>query len=265
MATVIHAKHYESGQTYAWRCPKRMKAKPDSWALVKTRFGEKVVLITEVLEMDDEQAASLKKVVAVSKDRDKLHPRPNYTREFWLRKQEAALWKEHGLDISPYLDRGFSLEQLVELRKGLMIGIDASKYADPALRPSEMEKRRWALVCPLATYMGYLPTGLNHEQKAEIYRGIDSRVDVKQYADPKYGHRTMRLLRECLEAGQDISKIKNMSKKEIRAYLQAHQKKVEKTASEERRKKMEPSSAPGASDIPEPGSDSGNSTAKTGA
>ena len=215
--------------------------------------------------MDDEQAASLRRVLAVSQNRDLLHPRPNYAKEFWLRKQEAALWKEHGLDISPYLDRGFSLEQLVEIRKGLMIGMDASKYADPALRPSEMQRRRWALVCPLATYMGYLPAGLNREQKAEIYRGIDSRIDVKQYADPKYGHRTMRLLRECLEAGEDISQLKKLPKKEMQAYMQARQKKVEKAASEERRKKMETRSVPVASDVPEPGSDSGNGSEKTGA
>ena len=102
MATIIRAKHHESGQTYAWRCPKWLNAKPDNWALVKTRFGEKVVHITEVSEMDDEQAASLRRVLAVSQNRDQLHPRPNYAKEFWLRKQEAALWKEHGLDISPY-------------------------------------------------------------------------------------------------------------------------------------------------------------------
>ena len=47
--------------------------------------------------------------------------------------------------------------------------------------------------------------------------------------------------------------------------MQARQKKVEKVASEERRKKMEARSVPGASDTPEPGSDSGNGSEKTGA
>ena len=75
----------------------------------------------------------------------------------------------------------------------------------------------------------------------------------------------MRLLRECLEAGEDISQLKKLPKKEIRAYMQARQKKVEKVASEERRKKMEARSVPGASDTPEPGSDSGNGSEKTGA
>ena len=126
------------------------------------------------------------------------------------------------MDISPYWDKGYSIPQLDEIRKGLLIGVDVAQYADPSILPSKMRKKRWALIRPLAKFMGYLPDGLSKEQAKEILLGIESRVDVTQYADPALSSKIMRLCRQCLEAGVDAAQLKGKTRKELSTCLRAH-------------------------------------------
>lgn len=161
-------------------------------------------------------------------------------------EKEKKRWAADGLDIAPYWDKGYFIPQLDEIRKGLLIGVDVSQYADPSILPGKMKKKRWAMIRPLAKIVGYLPEGLSKEQTKEILLGIESRIDVAQYADPALGHNVMRLLRQCLEAGLDAAELKGKTRKELSACLRAQTKdKVETDAKAETREraiKAEPSS-----------------------
>lgn len=77
------------------------------------------------------------------------------------------------------------------------------------------------MIRPLAKFMGYMPDGLSKEQAKEILLGIESRVDVKQYADPSLSWKMMRLLRRCMEAGLDGAELKGKTRKELAACLRA--------------------------------------------
>lgn len=96
----------------------------------------------------------------------------------------------------------------------------ARKRRKRAARAAEKEKKRWAEY-GLAKFMGYMPDGLSKEQAKEILLGIESRVDVKQYADPSLSWKMMRLLRRCMEAGLDGAELKGKTRKELAACLRA--------------------------------------------
>ena len=146
------------------------------------------------------------------------------------------------MDITPYWNKGFTTPQLDEIRKGLLIGVDVAQYADPSILPSKMRKKRWALIRPLAKFMGYLPDGLSKEQAKEILLGIESRVDVTQYADPALSSKIMRLCRLCLEAGVDAAQLKGKTRKELSACLRAHMEAAASASATAAEIKPEPSS-----------------------
>lgn len=146
------------------------------------------------------------------------------------------------MDITPYWNKGFTTPQLDEIRKGLLIGVDVAQYADPSILPSKMRKKRWALIRPLAKFMGYLPDGLSKEQAKEILLGIESRVDVTQYADPALSSKIMRLCRLCLEAGVDAAQLKGKTRKELSACLRAHMEAAASASATVTEIKPEPSS-----------------------
>ena len=146
------------------------------------------------------------------------------------------------MDITPYWNKGFTTPQLDEIRKGLLIGVDVAQYADPSILPSKMRKKRWALIRPLAKFMGYLPDGLSKEQAKEILLGIESRVDVTQYADPALSSKIMRLCRQCLEAGVDAAQLKGKTRKELSACLRAHMEAAASASATAAEIKPEPSS-----------------------
>lgn len=238
MAKIIYAVHRKGGKEYIWRIPENVQVREQDWAVVRTQFGIGVVQVLRLGEMDDAEAEKLESVVQAVSDRSMLptpEPRPkkkgkNSARKRRRRAARAAAvaekekkrWAESQLDISPYWDKGYSIPQLDEIRKGLLIGVDVAQYADPSILPSKMRKKRWALIRPLAKFMGYLPDGLSKEQAKEILLGIESRVDVTQYADPALSSKIMRLCRLCLEAGVDAAQLKGKTRKELSACLRAH-------------------------------------------
>lgn len=258
MAKIIYAVHRKGGKEYIWRIPENVQVREQDWAVVRTQFGIGVARVLRLGEMDDAEAEKLESVVQAVSDRSMLptpEPRPkkkgkNSARKRRRRAARAAAvvekekkrWTESQLDISPYWDKGYSIPQLDEIRKGLLIGVDVAQYADPSILPSKMRKKRWALIRPLAKFMGYLPDGLSKEQAKEILLGIESRVDVTQYADPALSSKIMRLCRQCLEAGVDAAQLKGKTRKELSACLRTH---MEAAAS---------ASATAAEIKPEPGS-----------
>ena len=238
MAKIIYAVHRKGGKEYIWRIPENVQVREQDWAVVRTQFGIGVVQVLRLGEMDDAEAEKLESVVQAVSDRSMLptpEPRPKKKRKNSARKRrrraaraaavaekEKKRWAESQLDISPYWDKGYSIPQLDEIRKGLLIGVDVAQYADPSILPSKMRKKRWALIRPLAKFMGYLPDGLSKEQAKEILLGIESRVDVTQYADPALSSKIMRLCRQCLEAGVDAAQLKGKTRKELSTCLRAH-------------------------------------------
>lgn len=232
MAKIIYAVHRKGGKEYIWRIPENVQVREQDFAVVRTQFGIGVVQVLRLGEMDDAEAEKLESVVQAVSDRAMLPvPEPrkksNSARKRRKRAARAAekekkRWAESQLDISPYWDKGYSIPQLDEIRKGLLIGVDVAQYADPSILPSKMRKKRWALIRPLAKFMGYLPDGLSKEQAKEILLGIESRVDVTQYADPALSSKIMRLCRQCLEAGVDAAQLKGKTRKELSTCLRAH-------------------------------------------
>ena len=196
MAKIIYAVHRKGGKEYIWRIPENVQVREQDWAVVRTQFGIGVARVLRLGEMDDAEAEKLESVLQAVSDRAMLpvpEPRPkkkgkNSARKRRRRAARAAAvvekekkrWTESQLDISPYWDKGYSIPQLDEIRKGLLIGVDVAQYADPSILPSKMRKKRWALIRPLAKFMGYVPDGLSKEQAKEILLGIESRVDVTQ-------------------------------------------------------------------------------------
>lgn len=242
MAKVIYAVHRKDGKEYIWRIPENVQVREHDWALVRTRYGVGVAQVLRLGEMDDAEAEKLECVLQAVADRTMLpvpEPVPKKKSGSSARKRrkraaaaaekEKKRWAADGLDIAPYWDKGYSIPQLDEIRKGLLIGVDVSQYADPSILPGKMKKKRWAMIRPLAKFMGYLPDGLSKEQVKEILLGIESRLDVAQYADPALGHNVMRLLRQCMEAGLDAAELKGKTRKELSACLRAQTKDEIKT------------------------------------
>lgn len=258
MAKIIYAVHRKGGKEYIWRIPENVQVREQDWAVVRTQFGIGVARVLRLGEMDDAEAEKLESVVQAVSDRSMLptpEPRPkkkgkNSARKRRRRAARAAAvvekekkrWTESQLDISPYWDKGYSIPQLDEIRKGLLIGVDVAQYADPSILPSKMRKKRWALISPLAKFMGYLPDGLSKEQAKEILLGIESRVDVTQYADPALSSKIMRLCRLCLEAGVDAAQLKGKTRKELSACLRAHMEAAASASATVTEIKPEPSS-----------------------
>lgn len=258
MAKIIYAVHRKGGKEYIWRIPENVQVREQDWAVVRTQFGIGVVQVLRLGEMDDAEAEKLESVLQAVSDRSMLptpEPRPkkkgkNSARKRRRRAARAAAvvekekkrWTESQLDISPYWDKGYSIPQLDEIRKGLLIGVDVAQYADPSILPSKMRKKRWALIRPLAKFMGYLPDGLSKEQAKEILLGIESRVDVTQYADPALSSKIMRLCRLCLEAGVDAAQLKGKTRKELSACLRAHMEAAASASATAAEIKPEPSS-----------------------
>lgn len=261
MARVIYGTHNAGGKEYVWRVPENVQVCKQDWAVVRTRHGIKIVQIQRVEKMDDAEAEKLESVVQAVRNytavREAVQGIPTPPAKKKARKPRkdnrkikratAAVektkrrWAESQFDLTPYWDKGFSTLQLEEIRKGLLIGLDVKKYAIPELLPGQMKKKRWALIRPLATYMGYLPDGLSKEQQREILLGIESRIDVTVYADVSIHWKKMRLLRQCMEVGMDGKKLRDKTRKEIYAILQAT-KPEPSSGSTERDEKAESSS-----------------------
>ena len=51
--------------------------------------------------------------------------------------------------------------------------------------------------------------GFGSEQMYEIFIGLESGIDVAEYADPKFNYDQMREIRHGLEEGLDVSKYAN--------------------------------------------------------
>ncbi|MFR3629935.1 MAG: hypothetical protein ACLTU3_07915 [Acutalibacteraceae bacterium] len=231
MVNVIYAAHRKGGREYIWRIPENMQVNVQDWAVVRTQYGICIVQVQRLGEVDDAEAEKLESVLQAVSDRAMLpvpdpkkkssSARKRRKRAARAAEKEKKRWAECGMDITPYWNKGFTTPQLDEIRKGLLIGIDVSQYADPSLLPGKMKKKRWAMIRPLAKFMGYLPDGLSKEQAKEILLGIESRVDVKQYADPSLSWKMMRLQRRCMEAGLDGAELKGKTRKELAACLRA--------------------------------------------
>lgn len=100
--------------------------------------------------------------------------------------------------------------EIKEIVTGLKNGVDASKYANPAFGWREMQ------IIRLGLQQGIDVTGISdikrmdRYQILEVQKGIKSGIDVTPYANHKYDHRQMEMIRIGLERGLDVSQYTNL-------------------------------------------------------
>lgn len=62
----------------------------------------------------------------------------------WTKMHIAYHGLRKKIDMTPYLDK-FDIDQLEEIRTGLILGLDVSSYAKPELTDEEMRHKRMSL------------------------------------------------------------------------------------------------------------------------
>lgn len=125
-----------------------------------------------------------------------------------LRQMKEAHIRQ--IDISDYVEQGYDedqLEQIIKAREEHLDDFD--KYLNVEMRGENLREIRKGLLEGLDVSI-YADHEFNWHQMREIRRGLESRVDVSVYAKPLYQPRQMHEIRKGLEAGIDVSKYSSM-------------------------------------------------------
>ena len=85
--------------------------------------------------------------------------------------EQFGYFQDKEVDMSPYLNKGFHIDQLYEIYEGLRFGVDVSVYAD--LKYDDRQMR-------------------------EIWVGMVGKLDVNSYADPSLSWKQMQERRFAL-------------------------------------------------------------------
>ena len=119
--------------------------------------------------------------------------------------------KKLELEMKRYEEQGFDDWQLYEIRKGLEEGVDVSKYTDPKFSDEEMaeirkglanenlEKNQVSEIEEKHTDVDINFDSFDIGQQKQIEWGLESGIDVKEYADPKLNSYQMQEKRWKLE------------------------------------------------------------------
>lgn len=121
--------------------------------------------------------------------------------------------KKLELEMKRYEEQGFDDWQLYEIRKGLEEGVDVTKYADSKLTDEEMAEIRKELtnenleknqVSEIEEKHTNKDININFDyfnigQQKQIEWGLESGINVKEYADPKLDSYQMQEKRWKLE------------------------------------------------------------------
>lgn len=212
MSRIVAAKLHRDGKIYHWNVPEEMEIpQPGQKVLVEcqgTIAPAKVVAIVE--NPDYVPTASLvnEKYSLWRKE----HPSKNEI----ARKEELGRWEQDGLDISQYKKEGYSIGQLQQLRMGLKMGLNVSIFADRALSPDKMEKKRRTEMLRIAKALGLIPDGLTMRQTRELLAGLEQNVDITQFNSPSISWKKMHFLRLCLQAGMAPEELVDLTSREIK-------------------------------------------------
>lgn len=215
----------QAQKLYAWLIPDQLQVSPGVRLLVQGANGRYTALYASRVEEDYPGPAPSGAVVCILQ-RGEVAPEIKEQQAQALQPQnkpsilrrEAAAWQAAGLDIRPYLEKGFEdPEKLAELRLALKMHFPVEKYADPHKRLRWIRKARMRQLHELAELAGYLPDGCTPEQTEQILLGLQDGIDVSVYASPAIGWHVMRELRLALMDGMDPAPLLKLPRKAIRA------------------------------------------------
>ena len=109
-----------------------------------------------------------------------------------------------GIDLIPYLKRGFVDDDLEEIRFALANRLPIDRWLKDNMCAPQIHEIRVGL-CEDIDISPYADIGYNWMQMQEIRLGIEKRLDVSIYTNHLYNHAQMREIRLGLEAGLDVS------------------------------------------------------------
>lgn len=114
------------------------------------------------------------------------------------------------LPISEYANKGFSAEQMRQIRLGMKKGISYQVYAAPYISPKAMQQWRKMLEKgvgdkSIIDYLAADGRSYDSEQIIQIRRGMEDKIDVKIFANPEYNAEQMKQIRLGVKNGIDYS------------------------------------------------------------
>ena len=109
-----------------------------------------------------------------------------------------------------YYDKGFTKDQVEEIRLGLEEGFDIEPYEDKDFYAWQMRQIRYGIIAGLPVEV-YARKDFDWFQMEEIRLGLEDKLNVRLYAYPKVPFDTMRQLRLALKDGINLSKYLTLS------------------------------------------------------
>ncbi len=127
-----------------------------------------------------------------------------YSKYFGSVMRQIFLAKKSGVNLDPFLDKGYREAELEAIRISLEKGLDIEKYISPEFNGESIKEIGRGLESGVEVEEYAFPE-YNWEQMHEMRLGLISRVDINQYRSPYYHAEQMKEIRLGMESGLDVS------------------------------------------------------------
>lgn len=127
-----------------------------------------------------------------------------YTKYFGSVMRQILLAKKSGVNLDPFLDKGYREAELEAIRMALEKGLDIERYISPDFNGESIKEIARGLENGVEVEQYAYPE-YNWEQMHEIRLGLLSRVNISLYKSPYYHAGQMREIRVGMENGLDVS------------------------------------------------------------
>lgn len=127
-----------------------------------------------------------------------------YTKYFGSVMRQILLAKKSGVNLDPFLDKGYREAELEAIRMALEKGLDIERYISPDFNGESIKEIARGLENGIEVEQYAFPE-YNWEQMHEIRLGLLSRVNISLYKSPYYHAGQMREIRVGMENGLDVS------------------------------------------------------------
>lgn len=114
--------------------------------------------------------------------------------------RQLRLAATDGVDLSPYIDKGYTQEQLAQIWAAEAKGIELGDSISTAHRGAAIREIALGLAQKLDVSL-YAAENMSWQQMREIRLGLEKRLDVDKYRSSLYSWQQMQQLRLGLEAG----------------------------------------------------------------
>ncbi len=118
--------------------------------------------------------------------------------------RQIRLALHSGIDLTPYLDRGFADDDLEEIRQSVLNDLPLDRWLTDDMCAPQIHEIRIGL-CEQLDISSYANVKYNWMQMQEIRLGLEKKLDVSIYANHLYSHFQMKEIRLGLEGGLDVS------------------------------------------------------------